>query len=178
MKYRVWNSFQYGFPPSPPFLGIGMLTCIATQARSEDVAFQSSKVHLTSTALSNSNTSCVAFLAQPSWWAFTIPDSQWLAKKIIHFNIEHPIHSTWHPTLSTRALSTKSTNPSSSSCKISKALAVISAKVGSLVVWSSKSNLIHQSVNQGWLCSQQPVAQLIVSKEAKDIFSVRCIHSR
>ena len=100
------------------------------------------------------------------------------SQNIIYFNIEHPIHSTCHPTLSTRALSTKSTNPSSSSCKISKALAVISAKVGSLVVWSSKSNLIHQSVNQHWLCSRQPVAQLIVGKEAKEIFSVRCIYSR
>ena len=98
------------------------------------------------------------------------------SQNIIYFNIEHPINSTCHPTLSTRALSTKSTNPSSSSCKISKALAVISAKVGSLVVWSSKSNL--KSVNQHWLCSQQPVAQLIVSKEAKEVSSVRCIYSR
>ena len=155
-----------------------MLTWIATQARSEEVAFQSSKKFISPQPLSLTRTP-PALLSSPSPRG---EPSQYQthtgAQNIIYFNIEHPIHSTCHPTLSTRALSTKSTNPFSSSCKISKALAVISAKVGSLVVWSSKSNLIHQSVNQHWLCSQQPVAQLIVSKEAKEISSVRCIYSR
>ena len=83
---------------------------------------------VTSTALSSSSTSCVAFLAQPSWCAFRSTKAC------------QPLIST---TLSTRALSTNSTKPSSLSPKSSTALAVISAKVGSLFVSLSTSNLKH-----------------------------------
>ena len=81
---------------------------------------------VTSTALSNSSTSCVAFLAQPSWCAFKSTKTY------------QPLIST---TLSTRALSTNSTKPCSLSPKSSTALAVISAKVGSLFVSLSTSSL-------------------------------------
>ena len=133
------------------------------------IFFQERKI--TSTALSSSSTSWAAFLAQPSWCALISTMCYW---PTLPYQL---ILSTNSTTLSTRALSTKSTKPCSFSPKSSTAFEVISAKVGSLLFLSSMSNLnwyiiSDTKISKWWarifVTHVQPIAHLIISKDAKE----------